>query len=328
MKIVFLDAFTANPGDLSWDEWKNIVDSSSNAPCQLEVYDRTSPSELLERASDAEILLTNKVVINAEVMAQLPMLRYIGVLATGYNVVDVQEAHKRGIAVTNIPAYSTDSVAQMVFAHILNIFNNVGDHAKSVRNGEWQSSIDFSYQITPQHELAGKTIGIVGLGNTGRRTAMIAQAFGLNVLAYTSKSQDEVSALLPSAQKAESINDIFSRADIVSLHCPLTDTTRHIVNAETLALMKPTAVLINTGRGPLVDEEALADALKNNRIYAAGLDVLTEEPPRKGSPLLSLPNCHITPHIAWATAEARKRLMNIALANVKAFIAGEKLNRL
>lgn len=324
--IVILDSYTANPGDLSWKEWHNITNPATNSNCEIAIYDRTSPEEILERAKDAEILLTNKVVINADIMSQLPKLKYIGVLATGYNVVDVNYAHTHGITITNIPAYSTDSVAQMAFAHILNIMNNVGGHAIAVRSGAWQQSIDFSFQITPQIELAGKTIGIVGLGNTGLRTARLAQAFGMKVLAYTSKSANAISTLLPGAAKADIIDQVFRESDVLSLHCPLTDNTRHIVNADTLSMMKPTAVLINTGRGPLIDEDALAKALTNGVIAAAGLDVLTEEPPRKGSPLLSLDNCHITPHIAWATVEARTRLLDIALGNVRAFLAGNPVN--
>lgn len=318
MKIVILDGFTANPGDLSWDGLREHG--------ELSIYDRTTPEQLLNRADGAEILLTNKVVIDASAMAALPNLRYIGVLATGYNVVDIAEAHRRDIAVTNIPAYSTMSVAQMVMAHLLNITNQVALHAEAVRQGDWQQSPDFSFTKTPLIELDGLTLGIVGLGNTGTATARMAQAMGMKVMAMSSKSRETLNQL--GIRKAKDYEQLFSEADVVSLHCPLTDKTRHLVNREHLALMKPTAILINTGRGPLLDEQAVADALVTGKLYAAGIDVLTEEPPRKGSPLITAPRCHITPHIAWASAAARRRLINIATNNVAAFLRGEALNRI
>ncbi len=331
MKIVILDGYTANPGDLSWDGLKELG--------ELQVYDRTSPEELLRRAEEAEVLLTNKVIINADAMAALPQLRYIGVLATGYNVVDVAEAHRRGIVVTNIPAYSTMSVAQMVMAHLLNITNRVALHAEAVRNGEWERSPDFcltptlskSEGVTPRRqgeasliELDGLTFGIVGLGNTGMATARMAQALGMKVMAVSSKTEEALRPL--GISKASGYGQLFSEADVVSLHCPLTPETHHLVNRDRLALMKPTAILINTGRGPLIDEQALADALAEGKLYAAGLDVLTEEPPRHGSPLISAPNCHITPHIAWASLAARRRLIAIATANLAAFLRGKPQN--
>lgn len=314
MKIVVLDGYAANPGDLSWEEMAKLGD--------LTVYDRTSPSELMERAMDADILLTNKVVLNSDTINSLPNLKYIGVLATGYNVVDVKTANNQGIVVTNIPAYSTESVAQMVFAHILNITQRVGHYAEENRKGRWSSNRDFCYWDTPLTELAGKTIGIVGLGNTGSATARIALAFGMKVKAFTSKEQSQ----LPSGIEKASLDDIFSTADIVSLHCPLTDTTKEMVNRDRLSQMKPTAILINTGRGPLVNEQDLADALNEGVIYAAGVDVLSSEPPREDNPLLSARNCFITPHIAWATKEARIRLMDIATSNVAAFLAAHPQN--
>ena len=314
MKIVVLDGYAANPGDLSWEEMAKLGD--------LTVYDRTSPSELMERAKDAEVLLTNKVVLNSDTIKSLPKLKYIGVLATGYNVVDVKTANNQGIVVTNILAYSTESVAQMVFAHILNITQRVGHYAEENRDGRWSSNRDFCYWDTPLTELAGKTIGIVGLGNTGSATARIALAFGMKVKAFTSKEQSQ----LPSGIEKSSWGDIFSTADIVSLHCPLTDTTKEMVNRDRLSQMKPTAILINTGRGPLVNEQDLADALNEGVIYAAGVDVLSSEPPREDNPLLSARNCFITPHIAWATKEARIRLMDIATSNVAAFLAGHPKN--
>ncbi len=331
MKTVILDGYTANPGDLSWDGLKELG--------ELQVYDRTSPEELLRRAEEAEVLLTNKVIINADAMAALPQLRYIGVLATGYNVVDVAEAHRRGIVVTNIPAYSTMSVAQMVMAHLLNITNSIALHAEAVRNGEWERSKDFCLTptltktegVTTRRrgeasliELDGLTFGIVGLGNIGMQVAKMAQAFGMQVMAVTSKKEDVLRPL--GIRKASGYGQLFSEADVVSLHCPLTPETHHLVNRDRLALMKPTAIIINTGRGPLIDEQALADALTEGKLYAAGIDVLTEEPPRHGSPLISAPNCFITPHIAWASLAARRRLIAIATENVAAFLHGKPQN--
>lgn len=317
MKIVVLDGFTANPGDLSWDELGEIG--------KLEVYDRTAPEELLTRAEGAEVLLTNKVIIDAETMAALPCLRYIGVTATGYNVVDIAEAHRRNIIVTNIPAYSTMSVAQMVMAHLLNITNQVALHSDAVKQGEWEQSPDFSFTKSPITELDGLTMGIIGLGNIGSATARMAQAMGMKVMAISSKTEEAL--LQIGVQKAKNYEQLFSEADVISLHCPLTDDTHHIINQERLSLMKSTAIIINTGRGPLLDEEAVAEALSTKKIYAVGIDVLTEEPPLKGSPLISAPRCHITPHIAWASKAARRRLIDIAISNVKAFACGEPQNQ-
>lgn len=315
MRVVIYDGYAASPGDLSWDGWKEIGD--------VTIYDRTAPDEVVRRGQDAEIVITNKVVIDRDKMSRMPRLRYIGVLATGYNIVDIEAARERGIVVTNIPAYSTMSVAQMVFAHLLDVVNNVGGHTRSVHSGEWQRAEDFSYRLTSQYELAGKTMGIVGLGNIGMQVARVAGAFGMNVLAYTSKPAE---ALPSGIVKAADMDEIFRNSDVVSLHCPLTADTRNIVNERTIGLMRPTAILINTGRGPLVDEAALAKALREHRILAAGVDVLNEEPPRHGSPLIGLENCRITPHIAWATLEARKRLMRVALDNVLAFMNGNPQN--
>lgn len=315
MNIVVLDGFTMNPGDLSWSELEKLG--------TLKVYDRTSPEQLLERASDAEAVLTNKTVINASSLRNMPKLKYVGVLATGYNVVDIAVAKELGIAVTNIPAYSTESVAQMVFAHILNITHSVGCYAQEAHVGVWSRQADFSYTNSPLMELYGKRIGIVGFGNTGSATARIAKAFGMEVLVYTSKLQ---SALPEGMRKACSLDEIFSTSDIVSLHCPLNDKTAEIVNAHNLSLMKETAILINTGRGGLVNENDLAEALKSHRIKAAGLDVMVNEPPREDNPLLGLENCFITPHIAWATYEARVRLMDLAVKNLKSFIEGNVIN--
>ena len=283
---------------------------------EVTVYDRTSPSETIQRAADADIVLTNKVVLDREKIAQLPRLKYIGVLATGYNVVDIEAAHQRGVIVTNVPAYSTESVAQMVFAHLLTVTNRTEHYAIQNRKGRWSSNPDFCYWDFPHMELAGKTFGIVGLGNIGRRVAEIALAFGMKVKALTSKSQDQ----LPTGIEKADIQTLLSSSDVLSLHCPLTDKTRHLIDAETLLKMKPTAILINTGRGPLIDDQAVANALQEGRLGAFCADVLTTEPPASNNPLLSQPNAFITPHIAWASTEARVRLIQIATDNVRAFI--------
>ena len=293
MKIVVLDGYAANPGDLCWEGLKALGECT--------IYDRTAPEEVLERAAGAEAILTNKVVITAEHIAALPELKYIGVLATGY---------------------STPSVGQMVFAHILNITQQVQHHSEEVHKGRWTNSPDFCFWDTPLIELLGKKIGLIGLGQTGYNTARIAIGFGMKVWAYTSKSRLQ----LPPEIKKMELDQIFRECDIVSLHCPLTEQTRELVNACRLALMKPTAILINTGRGPLVNEQDLADALNEKKIYAAGVDVLSTEPPRADNPLLTARNCYITPHIAWATTAARERLMGIMLENLKAYMAGKPVN--
>ena len=263
-------------------------------------------------------MLTNKVVFGEREMAQLPRLRYIGVQATGYNIIDVEAARRHGITVTNIPAYSTDSVAQTVMAHLLNITQRIGHYAEENRAGRWSTNPDFCYWDTPLMELRGKQMGIVGLGRTGMAVARLAQAFGMHVAAYTSKPQD----VLPEGITKQSLDELFATSDVVSLHCPLTPDTHQLVNAERLALMKPTAILINTSRGPVVDELALADALNGGVLYAAGIDVLCEEPPRSDSPLLHARNCFVTPHIAWATLEARTRLLHICKDNLRAYLEG------
>ena len=323
MKLVILDAYTANPGDISWDAIKALTDAQGNR-LNVEIYERTTPEEMLSRATDAELLLTNKVQLTDEIMSRLPCLKYIGVLATGYNVVDIQAASQRGIIVTNIPAYSTASVAQMAMAHLLNITQMVALHSEQVKEGKWQNNSDFCFWETPLIELQGQTMGIVGLGNTGMATARIAQSMGMKVMAWTRKTTEELATI--NISKADTLEQLFSQADVLSLHCPLTPDTHHLVNANRLSLMKPTAILINTGRGPLINEQDLADALNQGRIYAAGLDVLEQEPPRNGSPLIGARNCHITPHIAWATQQARKRLIQIAAENLQAFIMGKPMN--
>ena len=314
MKIVILDGYTANPGDLAW--------KGLEALGELTVYDRTKADETVARAADAEVVLTNKVIISREVIAQLPQLRYIGVLATGYNVVDIKAAHERGIIVTNVPAYSTESVAQMVFAHLLTVTNRTEHYAILNRKGRWSTNPDFCYWDTELTELAGKTFGIVGLGNIGRRVAQIALAFGMRVKALTSKASEA----LPDGIEKASLEELLSTSDVVSLHCPLTDSNRQMINSETLRLMKPTAILINTGRGPLVDDQAVAEALEDGRLAAFCADVLTEEPPKADNPLLKQPNVFITPHIAWATKEARSRLIQVATDNVRSFLSGKAIN--
>ena len=314
MKIVVLDGYGLNPGDLSWN--------GMNALGELTVYDRTSPSEMLERSQGAEVLITNKTLITADNMAELPELKYIGVLATGYNVVDIDAAKARGIVVTNIPAYSTASVAQMVFAHVLNITQRVGYYADENVKGRWTDSVDFCYWDTNLVELDGKKMGIVGYGNIGKATARISLAFGMEVLAYTYKEQKD----LPQGVKKVTLDELFVESDVISLHCPLTPDTKELVNAKRLSMMKSSAILINTGRGPLVNEQDLADALNEGRIAGAGLDVLSVEPSVAGNPLLSAKNCFITPHIAWATKEARTRLMDIAVNNLKSYQEGNIIN--
>ena len=314
MKIIVLDGYGLNPGDLTWKGFEELG--------ELTVYDRTSPSELLERAAGAEALVTNKTLITSEDMDALPDLKYIGVLATGYNVVDIDAAKARGIVVTNIPAYSTASVAQMVFAHILNITQRVGYYADENKRGRWTKNADFCYWDTHLVELQGKKMGIVGFGNIGQATARIAQAFGMEVCVYSSKPQ----FALPSGIKKMELDELFGECDVVSLHCPLTPDTKEMVNAERLSKMKPNAILINTGRGPLINEQDLADALNEGKIAAAGLDVLSVEPSVEGNPLLGARNCFITPHIAWATLEARTRLMEIAVQNLKSYQKGQIIN--
>jgi len=313
-RIVILDGYTANPGDLSWKDLETLG--------QVTVYERTKPEDTVARAAEADIVLTNKVMIGRTEIEQLPHLRYIGVLATGYNVVDIMAAHEHGIIVTNVPAYSTESVAQMVFAHLLTVTNRIEHYAIQNRAGRWSNNPDFSYSDTVLTELAGKTIGIVGLGNIGSRVAQIALAFGMKVKAFTRKSAD----LLPDGIQKTDMQELISTSDILSMHCPLTGDTRHLINADTLRLMKKTAIVINTGRGPLVDDQAVADALEQKRITAYCADVLTEEPPKADNPLLKQQNAYITPHIAWATTEARVRLVQVATDNVRAFLKGTPQN--
>ena len=314
INIVVLDGYGLNPGDLSWE----VLERLGN----FTVYPRTDSKDVISRSAGADILLTNKVVIDDDIMAALPRLKYIGVMATGYNVVDIKAAVKRGITVTNIPAYSTDSVAQMTFAHLLNITNRIGHYAAQNKAGRWSGNEDFCYWDTPLPEISGKTIGIVGLGNIGLRVAQIAHAFGMDVFALTSRN----SASLPPGIQKTTLDGLLSASDVLTLHCPLTETTREMINRESISKMKHGAILINTGRGPLVNEYDVAEALKSGRIAAYGADVMCSEPPSADNPLFDAPNAFITPHIAWATYEARVRLLNTAAANVAAFINNNPVN--
>jgi len=314
LRIVVLDGFTLNPGDLSWKSLEELGECA--------IYDRTAPEDTVQRADGAEIVLTNKTVLSSDIIERLAKLQYIGVLATGYNVVDAEAARKRGIPVTNVPTYGTDSVAQMAFAHLLNLTQNVAHHAQTVSNGRWCSAPDFCYWDTPLVELRGLTMGIIGFGRIGQATAKLALAFGMKVIAYDITPPVE----MPEVCEMVKLDDVFRLADVISLHCPLTPQTENIVNEQHLALMKKTAFLINTSRGPLVDEQALAEALNNERIAGAGLDVLSEEPPGENSPLLKARNCYITPHIAWATHAARQRLLQVVVDNAASFLAGKPRN--
>lgn len=314
MNIVVLDGFALNPGDLSWAKLEELG--------RCVVYDRTSESRILSRAAGAEIVLTNKTPLRDEHLRQLPALRYIGVLATGYNVVDVEAARARGVTVTNVPAYSTRSVAQLTFALLLELTLHVGHHAQTVREGKWTASPDFCYWDFPLIELDQLTMGIIGFGRIGRAVAELARAFGMKVLVHSRTKPDP----LPAGVDFADLEPLFRKSDVITLHCPLTPATERLVNAERLGWMKPGAFLLNTSRGPLVDEQALADALNSGAIAGAGLDVLSKEPPSASNPLLSARNCLITPHFAWATRAARERLMAIAVANVRAFVAGRPQN--
>lgn len=313
MRIVVLDGYALNPGDLSWAELEAV------APCTI--YDRTPEAEVVVRAEDAEIVLTNKTVLSRDVIGRLRRLQYIGVLATGYDVVDVAAAAQRNIPVCNVPDYATPSVAQMVFAHLLNLTLGVAEHGRSVAEGRWSRSPDFAYWEFPLVELSGLTMGIVGYGRIGRAVAAVARAFGMNVLAYDVAPPPDESFI-----RFVSLEELFRNSDVVSLHCPLTPQTRRFINAERLSWMKPSAYLINTGRGQLIDEAALAEALNAGRLAGAGVDVLSTEPPPADNPLLRAKNCCITPHIAWATVAARKRLLSITAANIRAFLAGRPQN--
>lgn len=313
MKIVVVDGYTLNPGDLTWDVFKQYGD--------LQLYDRTSPDQLLKRAEGATAILTNKVAISRMVIKQLPDLKYIGVLATGYNVIDLDAASSAGIIVSNVPAYGTSSVAQLTFSLLLHMVQNVSAHAMSVREGAWSACPDFSYHITPLIELSGKTLGIIGFGRIGQAIARLANAFEMDVVFYSPTRKIES----PIARQV-SLETLLGESDVVSINCPLTDKNAGFINKTTLHHMKSSAFLLNTSRGQLINEQDLADALNSGRIAGAGLDVLSTEPPSLNNPLISAKNCYITPHIAWSTFEARARLMKTAHENLAAFIDGKPQN--
>jgi glycerate dehydrogenase len=319
MKLVVLDGYALNPGDLSWEGIECL------ASCSL--YDRTSPDLVVKRVGDAELVLTNKTILDRLILEKLPKLRYIGVLATGVNVIDLDFALERGITVTNVPGYGTSSVAQMVFALLLEMTLQVGHHSSLVRNGAWTRSPDFSFWDRPLVELDGLAMGIIGFGRIGQNVARIAKAFGMRVFVHTPRPEKFLQATENLDLDFVDIERLFKESDVVSMHCPLTEETAGLVNASRLSLMKPTAYLINTGRGQLVDEAALVAALNEGRLAGAGLDVLSSEPPPADNPLLSARNCFITPHIAWATRAARERLMAIVTDNLVCFLAGKPQNR-
>jgi glycerate dehydrogenase len=314
MNIVVLDGYTLNPGDLAWDAFASLG--------ELTVHDRTAAGEILARAAGADVLLTNKTPLSADTISQLPDLRYIGVLATGYNVVDTEAAAARGIPVTNVPEYGTASVVQMVFAHLLNLCNHAAEHGQSVCAGAWSRSPDFCFWEHPLVELSGRTMGIVGAGRIGKAVARVAEAFGMRVLVSGRPGANRQG----DAFERTDLQNLFRESDVVSLHCPLTEATHGLVNRDLLSLMKPGAFLINTGRGPLIVEEDLAAALNSGTIAGAGLDVLSTEPPAPDNPLLSARNCCITPHIAWATLDARRRLMQAASENLRGFLDGNRIH--
>lgn len=315
MKIVILDAYTTNPGDLSWAEFEKLGDFTA--------YDYTPAELTVERAKDAEIVITNKTVLPREVLEKLPKLKYIGLLSTGYNVVDIEYAKSRGIPVCNVPTYSTHAVAQLTFALISEIYNNVALHNRAVHNGEWSDCRDFCFWKSPLINLQGKTIGIIGYGKIGSAVAKIADAYGMNILCYvpSKKPQPDFESFI-----FTSLDELIRESDIISLHCPLTPETTGLVNKEFISKMKKSAIIINTSRGASVDENALAKALNEGRIFGAGVDVLSTEPPKKDNPLLSCERCIITPHIAWAGFETRQRLIGIVYDNLKSYLDGKTVN--
>lgn len=328
VSIVVLDGHTTNPGDLSWEPLEKLG--------ALRVHPRTSPGDVVSRGASAHVLLTNKTVLSAEVLRQLPELRLISVLATGTNVVDVPAARKQGVTVCNVPGYSTEGVVQHVFALLLELRNNTGSLARDVAEGGWSSSVDFSYQLKPVSLLSGKTFGVVGLGSIGRRVAQVAQAFGMRVIAARSHTAETSAGSAPFPASGTSVDvpgvsrveltELLRQSDVVSLHCPLTSETTRLINAHTLREMRPGALLINTGRGALIDEDAVMQALDSGALAGAGLDVLTAEPPPPGHPLLRHPRCVITPHMAWASVESRTALIESSAANVRAFLGGAPQN--
>ena len=317
MRITVLDGYTSNPGDLSWEAFEELG--------ELTVYDRTKAEEVVSRCLGCEVVFTNKVVMNAGIIDQLPDLKYIGVLATGTNVIDLEHAGKKGVCVTNIPGYGTDSVVQHILSFILHFSSKVSIHDEAVHQGDWVNSKDFCFTLGTLNELSGSTLGIIGLGTIGRKLAKVADAMGMKIIAAHQSSMDRLE--LPFEVEWLPVDEVFARSDFLSLNCPLTADTENLVNAERLQKMKSSAVLINTGRGPLVDEQALADGLNEGTIAGAGLDVLSTEPPATDNPLLTAKNCVITPHVAWASLQARKRLLVIAAENLSAYLRAEPKNR-
>lgn len=318
MKIVILDGYTENPGDLSWEGFERLG--------ELTVYERTpvqDKQEIQNRIGNAEIVITNKTPLTREIIEACPQIRYIGALSTGYNVIDIEAAKKHGIPVTNIPAYGTDAVAQFTFAMLLDICHHAAHHSQAVYEGRWSACPDFCFWDYPLIELAGKTMGIVGFGRIGQAVGRLANAFGMKVLAYAPHKRPELETDI--CHYVE-LPELLSKADVISLHCPLFPATEGMINKESIAMMKDGAILLNTGRGPLIVEQDLADALNSGRLYAAGVDVVSVEPIREDNPLLKAKNCLITPHIAWASRESRQRLMDTAVGNLKAFLAGEPVN--
>lgn len=315
MNIVFLDAYTTNPGDLSWEKFKDFG--------EVTVYDRTPAELVVERCKDADVVIDNKVIINADIIEQLPKLKYIGLLSTGFNVIDIEAAKAHGITVCNVPTYSTNAVAQLTFALILETYNQVGLHSEAVHSGEWASNVDFCFQKAPLIELSGKTIGIIGYGKIGSEVAKIADAFSMNILCYVPHEKPQ-----PDFKNFEfvSLDTLAEKSDIISLHCPLTPQTEKMINSEFIDKMKKNAIIINTSRGQAVDEQALADAINSGRIYGAGVDVLSTEPPKADNPLLSCEKCFITPHIAWAGYETRVRLIDVVYNNLKAYSENNPVN--
>lgn len=313
MQIVILDGYTENPGDLSW--------AGLEALGELTVYDRTpkdDPEEIIRRIGGAEIVFTNKTPLTAQIFARCPQIRYVGLLSTGYNIADIDAARRRGIPVTNIPSYGTDAVAQAAMALLLEITNQVGRHAAAVRQGRWSACEDFCFWDTPLMELSGKTMGVIGFGRIGQAMGRIARAFGMEVLAAGSRPTEQGQAIA----RYVSLDELYARADVISLHCPLFPQTERMINESSIAKMKDGVILLNTGRGQLICEDALAQALRSGKVRAAGLDVLSQEPPAADNPLLTAPNCFITPHIAWAARESRQRLMDTAVDNLRQFLNG------
>lgn len=315
MKIVILDGYTENPGDLSWDALGELG--------ELTVYDRTDEADIVSRIGDAELVITNKTPISADTLEKCPSIRYIGVLATGYNVVDVETAKAKGIPVTNIPTYGTDAVGQFAIALLLEICHHIGHHNKAVHEGRWENCEDFCFWDYPLIELAGKTMGIIGYGRIGQVTGRIAQALGMKVLAYDGHRRAELES---ETCRYVDLDELLENSDVISLHCPLFPSTQGIINKDSIAKMKDGVIILNNSRGPLIVEEDLAEALKSGKVQAAAVDVVSTEPIKGDNPLLTAPNCIITPHISWAPKESRQRLMNIAVDNVKQFLAGEPVN--